>query len=102
MVADPFESFIKGKDAEKKKPFKDALLFAHSEVSTESGRKFIKSCQKFFDKTGFLTKRQIDALYRIDSEPRSCGNGDEEIENEEGYYDYDRDHFNDYGGLGDF
>lgn len=94
---DPFLEMIKNKESEKKKKFTDALLFGKSEAHTDSGRRFVKSCQQWFDEKGYLTQRQVDALYKVDSEPRYHNSYvDEEYYESQGHYpdeDYDFDPF---------
>lgn len=61
-----FRKAIEKKNRDRKKPFLDALLFARSVVATDSGRDFIASCQAQLLQKGFLTEKQIAALYQID------------------------------------
>lgn len=88
-MSDPFEEYARKSAEESKRPFKDALLFAHSEAHTDSGRAFVKSCQDFFNAKGYLTEKQVNALYKVDTEPTYRGR------NYDDHYDAD-----DYeGGL---
>lgn len=66
---DPFLNLVKKQKTDKTQTFKDALLFAKSEAHTDSGRRFVASCQKWFDEKGFLTEKQVQGLYRVDSAP---------------------------------
>ena len=66
--SDPFLELIKSKESEAKDKFKDALLFGHSEAHTDSGRAFVRSLQEQFDRKGFLTPKQVAALYQVDTE----------------------------------
>lgn len=66
--SDPFLDLIKAKESEAKDKFKDALLFGHSEAHTDSGRSFVRSLQEQFDRKGYLTPRQVEALYQVDTE----------------------------------
>lgn len=66
---DPFLEMIKNKEADKKRVYTDALLFGKSEARTDSGRAFVKSLQEQFDAKGYLSQKQIAALYKVDSEP---------------------------------
>lgn len=61
-----FRKAIEKKNRDRKKPFLDALLFARSVVATDSGRDFIASCQAQLLQKGFLTEKQVTALYQID------------------------------------
>lgn len=83
-----FRKAIEKKKRERQKPFLDALMFARSVVATDSGRDFIASCQSQLAQKGFLTEKQVTALYQID----------EKIKREYGWadsdkYDYERDDF---------
>lgn len=64
---DPFLSSLKNRDSARMGKFKDALLFAESEVQSPSGRDFIQSCREQLDRKGYLTDRQIEALYEVDA-----------------------------------
>lgn len=66
MSKDPFLEMVKKKDEEKKKAFRDALLFAKSEAQSESAKDFVADCARFFKERGFLTKKQVEALYSVD------------------------------------
>lgn len=61
------DAFLKNLKAKKAKPFRDAILFARSEARTDGARDFINSCEKFLDKAGFLTEKQVEALYKMNS-----------------------------------
>lgn len=91
-----FRKAIEKKNRDRKKPFLDALLFARSVVATDSGRDFIASCWAQLLQKGFLTEKQVAALYQID----------ERVKREYGWAgeDYDRDEsfpYDEYD-LGDF
>lgn len=77
---DPFLSMVQKAKEDKTQKFKDALLFAKSEAHTDSGRRFVKSCETWFKEKGFLTDKQVAGLYRVDSTPY--------IPNEEYYDEY--------------
>jgi hypothetical protein len=64
---DPFLNSLKNKDDARTAKFKDALLWADSEVKTPSGRDFIQSCREQFERKGYLTDRQVEALYEVDA-----------------------------------
>lgn len=91
-----FRKAIEKRNRNQKKPFLDALLYARSVCFTDSGRRFIASLQAQLSEKGFLTERQVTALYQID----------EIVKREYGWAgeDYDRDEFNpwDEYDLGDF
>lgn len=67
MSKDPFLEMVKKKDEEKKKAFRDALSFAKSEARLRRHLYFVRDCERQFKERGFLTKKQVEALYRIDS-----------------------------------
>lgn len=91
-----FRKAIEKKNRDRKKPFLDALSYARSVCFTDSGRRFIASLQKQLSEKGFLTEKQVAALYEID----------EIVKREYGYagQDYDQDEFNlwDECDFGDF
>lgn len=64
---DAFLKAIAKKKVDNQKPFRDALLFARSVVRTDSGRNFIASCSEQLSTKGFLTERQVEALYELES-----------------------------------
>lgn len=78
LKADSFADLVKKRNAEKAQKFKDALLFGHSEAHTDSGRAFVKSCQRFFDKKGYLTPKQVEALFGVDRETFSYRTDDDQ------------------------
>lgn len=59
-----FEDLVKEKSEEKTKQFKDALLFAESERNAGNAD-FIDSCKGFFNDRGYLTEKQINALFSL-------------------------------------
>lgn len=63
---DPFLKHLKNIANDKTSKFRDALLFGRSECYSEGDTDFVDSCQEFFDRTGFLTEKQIDALFNMD------------------------------------
>lgn len=84
---DPFLLMVQKTKDDKTQKFKDALLFAKSEAHTDSGRRFVQSCETWFKEKGFLTDKQVAGLYRVDSEPPYHGRI---------YYDeYDNPHYED-------
>lgn len=85
---DPFLDLIKQKNQEKTDKYKDALLFGHSEAHTDSGRSFVQSLQDQFNRKGYLTEKQVEALYKVDSE-RVYNSPDYSFDEENG----DDDHF---------
>ena len=95
VKTDPFLEMIKNKEDEKKKKFKDALLFGKSEAHTDSGRAFVADLQRQFDEKGYLSPKQVAALYKVDSEPVYRGMN----YSDSGYYDDDDE---DYGLDYDF
>lgn len=69
MVADdPFLALINKKKNEETTKFCDALLWGFSECRTDYDLDFVSSCQDFYDKTGFLTNKQVSALFAMDKD----------------------------------
>jgi hypothetical protein len=62
-----FADLIKSESESKKDRFKDALLFGWSEAKSDSSQDFVQSCQDFFNRTGFLTEKQVNALFEMDA-----------------------------------
>lgn len=63
-----FLDHCKSKEADKTKQFKDALLFAFSEATSETSIDFVNSCKNFFDKNGYLTQKQVESLFSMGNE----------------------------------
>lgn len=53
---------MKKQEQERTQKFRDAILWAESE-DTGSSKDFIQSCKSFLEKRGYLTEKQIEALY---------------------------------------
>ena len=96
VKTDPFLEMIKNKEDEKKKKFKDALLFGKSEAHTDSGRAFVADLQRQFDEKGYLTPRQVEALYRVDSNPPVYRDYEDREYDQSSYYDHLEDDFDPY------
>lgn len=81
MSEDPFLKMVKAKEDEKRQKYRDALTWANSEARTEGSFDFIKSCQAFFDKRGYLTEKQTAALFAMDRNyyPASSHGYDDDI-----------------------
>ncbi len=67
MMKDAFAKAIKAKTEDKTLDARIAIQFAKGEARTDSANAFIDSCEEQLDEKGFLTQKQIDALYEIDS-----------------------------------
>ncbi|CAB4169903.1 hypothetical protein UFOVP903_33 [uncultured Caudovirales phage] len=67
-ISDEFKDLIKRKELEKKKGFNDAILFARSEARSPRAKEFVESCASQLKAKGYLSTKQVEALFRVGSD----------------------------------
>lgn len=78
-----FEEYAKSAQEQKQKRFIDALAFGKSEAKTDSGRDFVESCEDFYKRKGYLTAKQIEALFLVDADSVDFRDNDPEMDDAE-------------------
>lgn len=94
---DAFLKYLAVKKVEAGKNYQDAILFARSEAHSPKAREFVESCASQLKTKGYLSEKQVTALFRVGSDIYSSNSNypDDEDEGYEGEWDG----YNDLEGI---